>query len=371
MVHLARLFATTPPGAASPAAALQATTLPEGERNMEAPSSAWTSTSKPKTARLVNSFAVIRCLVANGGCDLLTTCTNTIGGFYCGQCPLGYSGNGSGIGCQDVNECQPTSPCAPNASCINVDLKAANLTRTSCVCDGGDCAFIASPVYPGSGGKYVCQHYGRYTTRNFNAMICDQYTQQLSGSFSIQLSSDIRSMKLACGATVRWLLKNLNGTTVYRSAAMASRTSPSEIAFEYPSCVTNLNCSEVLGCDSTGLCNILPNSCFGTNNSQILTDYAVISAACPANGQMTVVRCASVNGQECFTISGASPFSLNGQYLCKVGGTASCFEYSNTEGDTIIMSATFPPTSNDCTVHAFVFRLVIDCFLGYFLVVVE
>lgn len=289
------------------------------------------------------------CLVGNGGCDLLTTCTNTIGGFYCGQCPLGYSGNGSGIGCQDVNECQPTSPCAPNASCINVDLKAANLTRTSCVCDGGDCAFIASPIYPGSGGKYVCQHYGRYTTRNFNAMICDQYTQQLSGSFSIQLSSDIRSMKLACGATVRWLLKNLNGTTVYRSAAMASRTSPSEIAFEYPSCVTNLNCSEVLGCDSTGLCNILPNSCFGTNNSQILTDYAVISAACPANGQMTVVRCASVNGQECFTISGASPFSLNGQYLCKVGGTASCFEYSNTEGDTIIMSATFPPTSNDCT----------------------
>ncbi|MEO2169219.1 MAG: DNRLRE domain-containing protein, partial [bacterium] len=34
------------------------------------------------------------CATNNGGCDALTTCTNTTGSFTCGACPSGYTGDG-------------------------------------------------------------------------------------------------------------------------------------------------------------------------------------------------------------------------------------------------------------------------------------
>ncbi|XP_062499001.1 fibrillin-2-like [Corticium candelabrum] len=37
---------------------------------------------------------VDECQINNGGCDTLTSCTNTIGSFQCGPCPLGYLGTG-------------------------------------------------------------------------------------------------------------------------------------------------------------------------------------------------------------------------------------------------------------------------------------
>lgn len=30
-----------------------------------------------------------------GGCDFHAGCINTVGGFYCGECPTGYSGRGN------------------------------------------------------------------------------------------------------------------------------------------------------------------------------------------------------------------------------------------------------------------------------------
>jgi hypothetical protein len=44
------------------------------------------------------------CATNNGGCKVLTNCTNTPGSFVCSNCPTGYSGNGY-TGCVDVNEC--------------------------------------------------------------------------------------------------------------------------------------------------------------------------------------------------------------------------------------------------------------------------
>ena len=123
------------------------------------------------------------CLVGNGGCDLLTTCTNTLGsrncsdcpdgyidigtgetsclldacefvtcghsgvctndggGYVCGECSAGYEG-GSDKGCTDVNECLTgNGGCDVNALCTN--------TEGSSTC--GACA----PGYTGTGDT-VC-----------------------------------------------------------------------------------------------------------------------------------------------------------------------------------------------------------------------
>jgi hypothetical protein len=44
------------------------------------------------------------CQANSGGCDALTSCSNTPGGFECGPCPAGFSGDGAS-GCQDIDEC--------------------------------------------------------------------------------------------------------------------------------------------------------------------------------------------------------------------------------------------------------------------------
>ncbi|NLT33004.1 MAG: hypothetical protein GXX81_06165, partial [Acidobacteria bacterium] len=59
------------------------------------------------------------CLVNNGGCDPLTTCTNTPGGRTCGACPAGYTGSGL-AGCVDINECLvDNGGCDPLTTCTN------------------------------------------------------------------------------------------------------------------------------------------------------------------------------------------------------------------------------------------------------------
>ncbi|KAK3271989.1 hypothetical protein CYMTET_19689 [Cymbomonas tetramitiformis] len=48
------------------------------------------------------------CQKDNGGCDFLVRCINMIGSAQCGECPAGYTGDGNlatGPGCEDVDEC--------------------------------------------------------------------------------------------------------------------------------------------------------------------------------------------------------------------------------------------------------------------------
>jgi hypothetical protein len=76
----------------------------------------------PIQSNLINISA---CVINNGGCDPLTTCTNVKGGVSCGACPSGYSGTGA-TGCQDINECDVADggpgcdrTTTPAVTCIN------------------------------------------------------------------------------------------------------------------------------------------------------------------------------------------------------------------------------------------------------------
>jgi len=58
-------------------------------------------------------------MVTNGGCDALSTCTNTAGSHTCGACPTGYTGTGA-TSCVDVNECLTgNGGCDPLTTCTN------------------------------------------------------------------------------------------------------------------------------------------------------------------------------------------------------------------------------------------------------------
>ncbi len=62
---------------------------------------------------------VDECSMNNGGCDLLVTCTNTPGAFMCGECPVGYSGDGV-TGCTDIDECAANNGgCDVLTTCTN------------------------------------------------------------------------------------------------------------------------------------------------------------------------------------------------------------------------------------------------------------
>ena len=69
--------------------------------------------------------------VANGGCDVLTECTDVGGGRSgCGACPVGYSGTGS-TGCKDVDGCA-LEPCAAGVHCEDVPAPATGRTCGAC-----------------------------------------------------------------------------------------------------------------------------------------------------------------------------------------------------------------------------------------------
>jgi hypothetical protein len=94
------------------------------------------------------------CLTGNGGCDSLTTCTNTTGSRTCSACPTGYTGTGA-TGCVDINEClSANGGCQVNAVCSNTPggrtcACAPGYTGDGVSCVWNDTALSNLAVTPG------------------------------------------------------------------------------------------------------------------------------------------------------------------------------------------------------------------------------
>ncbi|XP_071514687.1 cubilin-like [Panulirus ornatus] len=94
-----------------------------------------------------NGFAcrdVDECQFNNGGCSPYSVCYNTQGGRRCGPCSAGYTGDG--VSCMPAPRACQQSPCHPLATCY--DNPHMSPTFYQCVCP---------PGYQGSGiGPYGC-----------------------------------------------------------------------------------------------------------------------------------------------------------------------------------------------------------------------
>ena len=69
------------------------------------------------------------CATNHGGCDVLTTCNNTLGSFSCGPCPAGYGGTGA-TGCINIDDCA-SEPCLNGGKCTD------GVSSFTCTCAAG------------------------------------------------------------------------------------------------------------------------------------------------------------------------------------------------------------------------------------------
>ncbi|KAK3273063.1 hypothetical protein CYMTET_18677, partial [Cymbomonas tetramitiformis] len=100
------------------------------------------------------------CTDDNGGCDLLTVCTDTLddgnsngSALNCGECPAGYVGSGA-TGCIDEDACATSGGEACYGACVDVQAPGTGFKCASCpagmVGDGTSC--IANLCFDGNGG---------------------------------------------------------------------------------------------------------------------------------------------------------------------------------------------------------------------------
>ncbi|KAG2487775.1 hypothetical protein HYH03_013620 [Edaphochlamys debaryana] len=96
----------------------------------------------------VNGAIIDACATDNGGCDALTSCTNSDNGPVCGPCPEHYTGTGA-TGCVliTVPTCATSNPCQNGGSCVDSDTGptcdcslTSDFTGQNCTTQIDDCS---------------------------------------------------------------------------------------------------------------------------------------------------------------------------------------------------------------------------------------
>lgn len=297
---------------------------------------------------------MFRCLINNGGCDNLTTCYDDNVTIVCGNCPIGFSGNGS-VGCVDIDECANVNPCFNNTQCTNNNLTLQNLTFDSCICASGRCVFLNSntTIFGNAAvGKYTCLQYSTYQTKTYSHTACSLYTSANS-QFNITVSSIIKSTSGRCGVYVSWNIMTSTSTTLYRSQALSSASIPASYSqFLYPNCTTVNRCTEVETCGVDQKCRINNNSCI-VNMTNIMYDPTTDSVNCIPQLQPKIQRCQRIGSSDCMLITN-SPWYVNGKYVCTIIAAFGCTRYVKIDFDYMLqLVGPIPQTYFDCEVTLF------------------
>ena len=160
------------------------------------------------------------CAVNNGGCDMLSICTDVDGGTMCGPCPSGYTGDGTV--CTDINEClTPAGACGMNGMCVNMPGTFMCVCITGYSGDGITCVDINECATANGGcgqtctnsvGSYMCSCMSGFVL-NADAHQCDDINECLvnnggcdvnanctntPGSFSCTCGSEYTGNGYAC-----------------------------------------------------------------------------------------------------------------------------------------------------------------------------
>jgi hypothetical protein len=223
--------------------------------------------SPPNDATSCND--VNECVTANGGCDSLTTCTNSPGSFTCGACPAGYTGTGA-TGCVPVT-CSGVPD--PTCACIKVsldgddtngaltggvspfatvqaaiDFAAAHRTHATSVClaEGTSCGSSATYLGP-NGSDLRMQNgisvYGAYESTTWTQCANQGTTLAPTTASGVVFGSDVQSATTLAGVMVH-LPPTPTTTGVTISGARGAKV---EVAMEFDAGPTNLYGVDVSG----------------------------------------------------------------------------------------------------------------------------
>ncbi len=230
------------------------------------------------------------CLINNGGCDVLTTCTNSVNGPTCGPCPSGYAGTGL-CGCIDVNECfVDNGGCSVNATCANTSGSRLCTCNSGYGGDGFTCTAI--PTVCGESGAFVPSTSALLDVGHSSKIICLR-------------RSDTRT--LSADRTGRWILWNITNGARLASGSVLKSGSTDECS-DIQGLVL---AGDIVATRETPVAPIVSRSAL---TGQILSSIPDTSAQWGLSSDGSYIWAASTTALSVWTIAGESVFVHPGNY---------------------------------------------------------